>query len=556
MFIFSEVFSLLVNYQLKEIIDTVQLDKSASVSISILLFTLYTFMWHGSFWIVRLFQTKYMPEILQQVILDMYLKVMKQSLHWFDSHMSGEISAKISDFQDGVSNSIKWVFLTINDIAVVVLSLGFLFMINHTVALFMLIFMVIFAPILLILLKKQLVLLENLVEARQKATGIINDSISNIFSVKILGKVASEIKYNLFPQILNWKNSDRAARKYDTYFVDSTDTILQTLMYLGLITLLTYLYKIDEITSGDFAAITLTAFSAQKSLDSLIERAVFDLSPKIALLKSCYSFIDAPADIYDKPNSRSFAEVKGRIEYRNVSFNYGNEKIIFDNLNLSIKSGEKIGIVGTSGAGKTTFVKCLLRYFNIKGGTILVDDQDISEITQESLRENISIIPQDISMFHRTILENLRVAKAEATFEEIVQACVKANIHEDIMSMEHGYDSIVGERGVKMSGGQRQRIAIARAILKNAPILILDEATSALDSPTEKLIQQSINVMLDDNKSTTIVIAHRLSTLLNMDRILVFEKGKIMQEGTHKELISAEGIYKKLWQAQTGDFLN
>ncbi len=228
---------------------------------------------------------------------------------------------------------------------------------------------------------------------------------------------------------------------------------------------------------------------------------------------------------------------------------------IFDNLTLHIKAGERIGIVGTSGAGKTTLIKCLLRYFNLQSGAILVDGYDISQVTEESLRSNISVIPQDITMFHRSILENLQLAKYDATLPEIEEACKKARIHDDILRMPNGYHSIVGERGVKVSGGQRQRIAIARAILKNAPILILDEATSALDSPTEALIQKSIDEVLETSNATTIVVAHRLSTLLHMDRILVFKRGKIVEDGTHAMLIAKGGIYKTLWDAQIGGFL-
>ena len=184
---------------------------------------------------------------------------------------------------------------------------------------------------------------------------------------------------------------------------------------------------------------------------------------------------------------------------------------------MHIKAGERIGIVGTSGAGKTTLIKCLFRYFNLQSRAILVDGYDISQVTEELLRSNISVIPQDITMFHRSILENLQLAKYDATLPEIEEACKEARIHDDILRMPNGYHSIVGERGVKVSVGQRQRVAIARAILKNAPILILDEATSALDSATEALIQKSIDEILETSNATTIVVAHRLSTLLHMD---------------------------------------
>ena len=218
---------------------------------------------------------------------------------------------------------------------------------------------------------------------------------------------------------------------------------------------------------------------------------------------------------------------------------------------LKIKSGEKIGIVGYSGDGKTTLIKSLIRYFDIYHGEIKIDDINIKNFTQDSLRSHISLIPQDITMFHRTILENLQIAKYGATKKEVIESCKKAKIHDDIMEMKEGYNSIVGERGIKVSGGQRQRIAIARAILKDAPILILDEATSSLDSKTEKVIQKSLDLLIKDKSKTVIAIAHRLSTLKNMDRIIVMSQGRVDQIGTHDDLIRGENsLYKKLWDLQ------
>ena len=206
---------------------------------------------------------------------------------------------------------------------------------------------------------------------------------------------------------------------------------------------------------------------------------------------------------------------------------------------------------GHQGAGKTTLIKCLLRYFDTNAGVISIDANNIKNVSQESLRAVISVIPQDITMFHRSIKENLRLAKYDASDEEIIMACKKARIHGDILQMPEGYETIVGERGVKLSGGQRQRVAIARAILKNAPILILDEATSSLDTPTERIIQDSINEVLEESKATVIAIAHRLSTLKHMDRIIVLDHGKIVEEGTHNGLIRKKnGFYRRLWEMQ------
>ena len=220
---------------------------------------------------------------------------------------------------------------------------------------------------------------------------------------------------------------------------------------------------------------------------------------------------------------------------------------------MIIPGGQKVGLVGFSGSGKTTFVNLIVRLFDLSSGVIKIDNQNIKEVTQSSLRENIGFIPQDPILFHRSLMENIRYGNVNASDDEVIQAAIKAHAHEFITLTKDGYHSLVGERGVKLSGGQRQRISIARAILKNAPILILDEATSALDSVTEAYIQDSLAILMQGK--TVIIIAHRLSTLLEMDRILVFDQGKIVEDGTHLELLAKNGLYKILWGAQVGGFL-
>lgn len=255
------------------------------------------------------------------------------------------------------------------------------------------------------------------------------------------------------------------------------------------------------------------------------------------------------------------------IHFKNITFSYEKNKKVLENFDLQISKGEKIGLVGLSGAGKSTLINLLLKNFaidnylyferpakmgvqnNDEGGDILINQQSIYDISSESLRKNIALIPQDILLFHRTIKENIAYANENATQTEIESACKKAYIHDFILSCEQGYETLVGERGIKLSGGQRQRIGIARAILKNAPILILDEATSSLDSESEVHIQNAINHLLDEN-ITVIAIAHRLATLKHVDRILVLEEGKIVEEGKHDELLQKKGLYQKLWEMQ------
>ena len=269
--------------------------------------------------------------------------------------------------------------------------------------------------------------------------------------------------------------------------------------------------------------------------------------------KQALSLISEKHEITDSQRAKSLVLTEGRIEFENVSFHYDQAEALFHNKSVIITKGQKIGLIGLSGSGKSTFVNLILRLFDLESGCIYIDGQNIQKVTQKSLRENIAMIPQDISLFYRTIMENIRYGRIEASDAEVISASKQAQCHEFIMQMKDDYQSLVGERGIKLSGGQRQRIAIARAILKNAPILILDEATSALDSLTESFIQDSLKRLMTGR--TVIVVAHRLSTLSAMDRILVFDAGAIIEDGTHEELIRADGHYSRMWKMQAGGFL-
>ncbi len=259
--------------------------------------------------------------------------------------------------------------------------------------------------------------------------------------------------------------------------------------------------------------------------------------------------------VIDKPNAINIKIINPTINFIDISYRYSDNKDnVLEKLNLSIAAGEKIGLVGHSGAGKTTITHLLLRFADVTNGSIQIDGHDIRDITQKSLRKNIAYVPQEPMLFHRTLRENIAYGKPNATDDEIWDAVEKANASEFIKNIPEGLDAIVGERGIKLSGGQRQRVAIARAILKNAPILVLDEATSALDSESEKLIQDALSKLMKGR--TSIVIAHRLSTIAKLDRIIVIDKGIISEQGTHNELLEINGIYAKLWQHQSGGFID
>ena len=277
-----------------------------------------------------------------------------------------------------------------------------------------------------------------------------------------------------------------------------------------------------------------------------------DIIDMTASAKKAYRELVVPLTIVDKENAKNLKVNRGGIEFNGVYFKYRNKYVLKD-LSLIVTPGERVGIVGASGAGKTTLVNLLMRFYEPQRGNILIDGQDIADVKQDSLRENIAFIPQDPTMFNRTIGDNIAYGKFGANITEIRNAAKKASADKFIMDTEKGYDSIVGDRGIKLSGGQRQRIAIARAFLKNAPILVLDEATSALDSETERIIQKSFEKL--SKGRTTIAIAHRLSTLRNMDRIIVLDKGVIVEQGTHQQLLRKKGKYYHLWKMQSGGFV-
>jgi ABC-type multidrug transport system fused ATPase/permease subunit len=264
--------------------------------------------------------------------------------------------------------------------------------------------------------------------------------------------------------------------------------------------------------------------------------------------------LNTPREIVDAPDAQELKVKAGKIEFQKVIFNYNQTRVILKNFNLTVAPRERLAIIGPSGSGKTTIAKALLRMHDLTGGKILVDGQDIAKVTQESLWANISLVPQDPILFHRTLLENIRYGRPDATDEQVIEAAKAAHCHEFIQSLEQGYETYVGERGIKLSGGERQRVAIARAILRDAPIMVLDEATSSLDSESEGLIQQAIDKLMENK--TVIVIAHRLSTIRKMDRIIVVDDGRIVEAGDHESLAQAEGgIYKKLWELQAGGFV-
>jgi ABC-type multidrug transport system fused ATPase/permease subunit len=310
-------------------------------------------------------------------------------------------------------------------------------------------------------------------------------------------------------------------------------------------------YEAGEITTGSLVfVLSLLMGMAYQLL--FLGNAFQGGSQQFGQLKDAIGELLVPHDIVDSVDAKSLVVARGEVAFTGITFAYG-ESTVFENFSCVVKAGERLGLVGPSGAGKSTFVSLLLRQQDITSGAILIDGQDIRNVTQDSLRAAISIVPQEPALFHRTIRENIAYGKPDATDDEVIAVAKKAQAHDFISALPDGYNTLVGERGVKLSGGQKQRIAIARAMLKNAPILILDEATSALDSESEVEIQKALHALMAGK--TVIAIAHRLSTLREMDRIIVLEQGVITEDGTHETLKDYGGTYARLWQHQAGGFV-
>ncbi len=389
-------------------------------------------------------------------------------------------------------------------------------------------------------------------EAENKQTGQLADSVSNILSVKSYGREAHErhryANFNRASMNAGFAQM-RATMKRDMGF---------NLVNIGIVAIIVLFMMIGQPIFG--LSISTLILIVNYSMSIMSE--LWDVNNIFKNMNRVFGdayemtmILDTEKAVVDVPGAKELVTKKGELEFDNIRFKHHDAKeAIFDNFSLDIKPGERVGLVGVSGSGKTTLTKLLLRFADVEAGQIRIDGQDIAKVQQVSLRENIAYVPQETALFHRTIAENIAYAHPDASMDEIIRAAKLANADEFVKDLPDGYDTLVGERGIKLSGGQRQRIAIARAILKDAPILVLDEATSALDSESEALIQDALVKLMKGR--TSIVVAHRLSTIASLDRIIVLDNGKIIEQGTHAELIAKGGAYNKLWSRQSGAFLD
>ena len=477
--------------------------------------------------------------------------IAEQSMQFHNDRFSGSLVSMVGKFSGGFERLWDLIIWQILPFFVAVISTVVVLLIKvPIVALVVVVIIILFTLFSYLAFKKTAEIAKREASAHTKMIGQLSDSISNIMSVKSYAKE----KYEL----------SRYAKSQEKYMGVSFEHMHVTItrdIWFDFITIANLGFILFFLMTGStwFGLSVGTLTLIVTYLNSIIQKlwgahSIFkEINRIFGDANDMTLALDAPDEVVDEPGAKKLVIKDSDVEFNNVSFKHKDAKAeIFSNFNLKIKPGERIGLVGISGSGKTTITKLLLRFADVDNGEILVSGENIRYVTQSSLRENIAYVPQETALFHRSITENIAYGRPDATMDEIKRAAKLANADDFIRDMPNGYDTMVGERGVKLSGGQRQRVAIARAILKDAPILVLDEATSALDSESEALIQDALSKLMKGR--TSIVVAHRLSTVANLDRIIVLSGGKIVEEGTHRQLLLKNGAYKKLWDRQSGAF--
>lgn len=491
------------------------------------------------------------PQLKANIINDATNKISHYSYSFFQNQFAGALSDKVKSLAKG-TQEIMQIFIDrfFSHFLAIVIACVTLATVHPILPVILVIWTAFLITTSVLITQKARILSHDLSETNSRLIGTVVDRFTNILNVRLFDGYAYERK------ILDEKVSDVVKKDKKLRWFLLKVMLIQGLATAAMLSasllVLIFFVQAKHITIGDFALVLTLSLSFADIIFNLAQE-ISNFSEVYGMVSQGIALLNEKPEITDEPKASILNVTKGEIRFDQVHFHYPNTEPLFSNKSIHIRGGQKVGLVGYSGSGKSTFVNLILRLFDVNEGKILIDDQNIKQVTQSSLHRSIGMIPQDPSLFHRSLLDNIRYGMTDASDEQVMIAAKKAHAHEFIERMPSGYDTLVGERGIKLSGGQRQRIAIARAILKNAPILLLDEATSALDSVTEALIKDSLAELMEGK--TTIIIAHRLSTLLHMNRILVFDQGKILEDGTHEQLIEKQGLYKTLWDAQVGGFI-
>lgn len=486
-----------------------------------------------------------------------YLYVARQSLSFFNDQYSGSVVTKVTqaggalgDFMVGFMQ-VVWTIIIFTTTTLVLFA-----QLDWRLAAIIVVWMTIFGFLARYFLPRMRVNATQNAEARAALNGRVVDSYANIQTLKLFGQSEENDQYVHAGFVNFLVTTLRMGRLL--IGMRASMTFLSGIMIAAIGILTIDLWSQDLISVGAIAFTLALVLRLNMWLGRLMG-GLNGLMRNFGIVQNAMETIALPLGVVDAPDAIDWSPSKGHIQFDKVSFNYSPDQGVINELDLDIAPGEKIGLVGRSGAGKTTIVNLLLRFYDLDEGAITIDGQDISKVKQDALRRGIGVVTQDTSLLHRSIRANIKYGRPEASDDEMIAAAEKAGAHEFITNVvdpagRRGYDAHVGERGIKLSGGQRQRIAISRVMLKNAPILVLDEATSALDSEIEAAIQQQLQVLMADK--TVLAIAHRLSTIAAMDRLVIVDKGKIVEQGTHKQLVKAGGHYASLWARQSGGFLD
>ncbi len=501
--------------------------------------------------VVGAIQIRMGPHLRQGVVRSLYHYLQFHSHHYMSSRFAGALAHRISETAMGTLQ-ILWISATEfwPILIAIVVATALLFGAHAELGLVSITWATAFIACSWWLARKSQPYAHKGAAARSETTGVIVDSVTNAYSARLFGRFGFErelLDKTLAREYRAIRTSAGFAERI-RWFQFSAAAVLK----IGILYVALRLWGSGQITVGEFVmAVGLSLLLINEARN--LARRFLEFFDYVGNVASGVETIVRKHDVVDAPRARPAIIRRGHIRFKDVSFGYGKGKPVFHRLSVEIPAGQRVGLVGQSGSGKSTFVSLLLRLYDVNAGAIVIDGKRLTSITMESLHRQVSLIPQEPSLFHRSLMDNIRYGDPDASDEAVIEAARKAHAHEFIEQIPNGYQSMVGEHGVKLSGGQRQRIAIARVILKNAPILILDEATSALDSITETAIQQTMNEVMAGK--TVIVVAHRLSTIAHLDRILVFDGGRIVEDGSHAELLAAGGAYCRLWTRQVGGFL-
>lgn len=494
--------------------------------------------------------SRLIPHIRSLVIKDVFAYVNKHSISYFTNEMAGNISNKFNQLQSGVAEVFLFFGNILFDFSYVIVGCIILSSFSWFLGIIISIWVVIMFFIGRHFGRLRAKLSKETSTEQSNANAVIVDSIANYSEIKSFANYKFE-RTNMLKALRIWRHTETKEQKQKcliNFYLSATATLS-----CGVIIIISFcLFYLKQV---DLAAFIFIVSISQRLSGTVfsVNWTVNGITRIFGQINSALNTLAVEPEITDKPNAKELKATKAQIDFDNITFSYNQGSTIFDNFSLHIKAGEKVGIVGSSGSGKSTLIKLIARYFDVFSGSVCINGQNLQDITQDSLHKHIAIIPQDVCLFNRSIKDNIRYGKTTASDSEVKKAAVSASADKFIEKFPCGYETKVGDRGVILSGGERQRISIARAILKNAPVLIFDEATSSLDSESEKYIQSSLKKLMKNK--TVVAIAHRLSTLREMDRIIVLENGKIVEEGTHLGLLRKKGRYAKLFKMQSDGYI-